>query len=174
MQAFQQTLEECNLTDLGFKGSKYMWSNCRGGAFIKERLDRGVANMEWRAIFPNALVNVEAAVSSDHTPLALSLRKSYLRKKWRKSPKYESCWALEDGYKDVITSTWKQEMTSHVGWDRVEQKLTTCMYNLSRWKAETHGLNKESIPSKRAKLAVLQGQDDVGNNEEIPRLKTEI
>jgi hypothetical protein len=36
MQAFRQTLEECNLTDLGFRGSKYTWSNCRdGGAFIK-------------------------------------------------------------------------------------------------------------------------------------------
>ena len=85
MQAFQQRLEECNLTDLGFIGSKYTWSNCRDGwAFIKERLNRGVANMEWRAIYPDALVNVGAAVSSDHTPLALSLKKIPRRKKKEK------------------------------------------------------------------------------------------
>jgi hypothetical protein len=76
-------------------------------AFIKEMLDRGVANTEWIAIFPDALVNVEAAVSSDHTPLALSLKKITRRKKRRKSPKYKSVWALEERYKDVITSAWK-------------------------------------------------------------------
>jgi ribonuclease HI len=175
MQAFQQTLEECNLTDLGFRGSKYTWSNCRDGvAFIKERLDRGVANMEWRAIFPDALVNVEAAVSSDHTPLALSLKKFTRRKKRRKSTKYESVWALEEGYKDVITSAWKQEMINYEGWDRVEYKLETCMKNLVSWRTQAHGQNRESIPLMRDKLAKLQGSDDMGNNEEIQRLKTEI
>jgi hypothetical protein len=42
LEAFQQTLEVCELTDLGFYGPKYTWSNCQeGGALIRERLDRG-------------------------------------------------------------------------------------------------------------------------------------
>lgn len=67
MQNFQHTLEECHLVDMGCRGSKYTWNNCREGrAIIKERLDRGVANLEWRSCFPTTSVSVEAAVSSDH------------------------------------------------------------------------------------------------------------
>lgn len=43
--------------------------------FIKERLDRGVTNMEWWTCFPEAVVAVEAAVSSDHALLVLRLKK---------------------------------------------------------------------------------------------------
>lgn len=43
MYAFQQTLEECELSDLGFVGPKYTWKNCRDGMdFIRERLDGGL------------------------------------------------------------------------------------------------------------------------------------
>jgi hypothetical protein len=46
MQAFQHTLEACELTDLGFFGPKYTWSNCQErNALIRERLDKGVANI---------------------------------------------------------------------------------------------------------------------------------
>jgi hypothetical protein len=45
-------LEDCQLCDLGFKGVKYTWSNGRfGGEFTKERLDRVVANSEWRNLW---------------------------------------------------------------------------------------------------------------------------
>jgi hypothetical protein len=45
MMQFQLTLEECELSDLGYRGSKFTWTNRRhDGDFIKERLDRAVAN----------------------------------------------------------------------------------------------------------------------------------
>jgi exonuclease III len=82
---FQQTLEACKLTDLGFCGPKYTWSNCREGRdFIKERLDRGVANEEWRKCFPEAVISMEVAISSDHAPLFLYLKKFIWRKKRKK------------------------------------------------------------------------------------------
>ena len=34
MAAFQKTLEECDLTDLGFIGPKFTWSNCQEGHAI--------------------------------------------------------------------------------------------------------------------------------------------
>lgn len=108
MQEFQQTLEECNLVDLGFRGPKYNWSNClEGRAVIKERLDRGVTNMEWRTWFPTALVSVEATMSSDHAPLVLSLKKMARGKKGNKRLRYEAAWALEDGCKEVIATGWE-------------------------------------------------------------------
>jgi hypothetical protein len=39
------TLINCHLSDLGFMGSKFTWTNYRqDGSFIRERLDRAVAN----------------------------------------------------------------------------------------------------------------------------------
>jgi hypothetical protein len=74
MRDFQQTIEECDLTDLGFSGPKYTWSNCREDlGFIKERLDRGFANQEWRDLFPEAVIVVELALGSDHLPVFLRL-----------------------------------------------------------------------------------------------------
>jgi hypothetical protein len=57
---FQSVLTDCELADLGYRGPKYTWSNCQEGqALIKERLDRGVANLAWCDLFPDAEVWVD-------------------------------------------------------------------------------------------------------------------
>ena len=59
---------------MGYKGPKFTWSNCReGGEFIKERLDRVVANKDWCALFEKAEVLVGTALCSDHAPIFLFL-----------------------------------------------------------------------------------------------------
>ena len=74
MRRFQLALEECELSDLGFRGPKYIWSNCReSGEFIKEHFDRGVANIEWCDLFPSAEIWVEGQTNSDHAMLNLFL-----------------------------------------------------------------------------------------------------
>jgi hypothetical protein len=48
MEIFCMALEDCSLSDLGFKGSKYTWNNGRSNvSFMKECLNRAVANKEW-------------------------------------------------------------------------------------------------------------------------------
>lgn len=40
MGKFRTVQEKCGLSDLGYKGSKFTWTNCRHDeSFIKERLD---------------------------------------------------------------------------------------------------------------------------------------
>ena len=74
MQAFQHTLEACELTDLGFNGPKYTWSNGQeGGTLVRERLDRGVVNFAWRNLFPEAELTIHATTCSDHTPIFFCL-----------------------------------------------------------------------------------------------------
>jgi hypothetical protein len=76
MQAFQHTLETCKLTDLGFNGPKYTWSNCQErDALVKEQLDRGVANAAWQILFPETEVTVSSSTFSDHAPLFVALKK---------------------------------------------------------------------------------------------------
>jgi hypothetical protein len=67
MKVFRETMEEFNLIDLGYMGSRYMWSNKRHDeGFTKEHLDRAIANQSWCDLFPSLSVYVLAACSSDH------------------------------------------------------------------------------------------------------------
>uniref|UniRef100_A0A2N9FSF1 Uncharacterized protein n=1 Tax=Fagus sylvatica TaxID=28930 RepID=A0A2N9FSF1_FAGSY len=48
---------ELGAVDLGYVGARFTWCNKRWGrGSIKERLDRGIANVEWRTKFPRATV----------------------------------------------------------------------------------------------------------------------
>nr|DAD30362.1 TPA_asm: hypothetical protein HUJ06_009213 [Nelumbo nucifera] len=52
---FQRVIDNCSLIDMGFSGNRYTWTNKRVGlANVRERLDRMLANGEWRMMFPRA------------------------------------------------------------------------------------------------------------------------
>jgi hypothetical protein len=52
MLAFRDTLEVCELVDLGLSGYAYTYDNRRKGrANVQVRLDRAVADNSWRNIF---------------------------------------------------------------------------------------------------------------------------
>ncbi|XP_059431505.1 uncharacterized protein LOC132165008 [Corylus avellana] len=98
MFGFRQVLENCGLSDLGFRGPKYTWSNCRDNhEFTKERLDRGVANLIWRDLFPEVEVMVENTVCSDHTPLMLCLKGIRRNGMGLRRFRYEAAWRSEEG-----------------------------------------------------------------------------
>ncbi|KAA3471358.1 reverse transcriptase [Gossypium australe] len=53
MNEFRTTLEDCNLSDLGFVGRWFTWKRGKFLASnIRERLDRGVATLNWVNLFP--------------------------------------------------------------------------------------------------------------------------
>lgn len=50
---FSANINECKLMEIGASGPKFTWSNGRqGNANIQKRLDRGLCNEEWQALFP--------------------------------------------------------------------------------------------------------------------------
>lgn len=68
----QSLMEEQGLVDLGFQGHTFTWSNNRSDlANICERLDRGVANVTWRALFHRAKITHLFRGASDHAPLLI-------------------------------------------------------------------------------------------------------
>ncbi|KAL9682183.1 hypothetical protein QQ045_013976 [Rhodiola kirilowii] len=73
MEKFRNYLNDCGLTDLGFEGGRFTYSNRhRGADEVRARLDRVVVNQAWRDMFPSAAVRHSVANSSDHLPIVLS------------------------------------------------------------------------------------------------------
>lgn len=60
-----------NLVDLGFKGSRYTWSNHRrnNNRLILDRLDHCFANEEWLVNYPNESITHLPKTNSDHNLL---------------------------------------------------------------------------------------------------------
>jgi hypothetical protein len=74
MEAFREALEDCQLNDLGFIGSKFTWYNNREDEyFTKAWLDRAVANPDWCEKFGETDVFVLATRSSNHCLFFFSL-----------------------------------------------------------------------------------------------------
>ncbi|KAJ1284176.1 hypothetical protein BS78_03G185100 [Paspalum vaginatum] len=71
MERFRNALEDCGLVDFGFLGDIFTWRNHHHSAegYIRERLDRAVANLEWRNLFPLVRVVNGDPRHSDHRPL---------------------------------------------------------------------------------------------------------
>ncbi|OIT38852.1 hypothetical protein A4A49_65613, partial [Nicotiana attenuata] len=66
--------EDCGLTDLGYYGPRYTWSNGRGPcAIVWKRLDRGLANDNWLAAYPATNISHLASTGSDHSPLLMEM-----------------------------------------------------------------------------------------------------
>ena len=72
MEDFRFALEDYRLTDLGFIGHKFTWTNRRLGlAHTKQRLDRATANRAWIDRFPTSSISHLFSHTSDHIPILL-------------------------------------------------------------------------------------------------------
>lgn len=85
LEGFKEAVYDSWPSDLGYIGNEFTWEKSRGSlAWVQERLDRGLANQEWRDMFPRATVKVIEVSISDHMPLFLELNKlMYVPKKKR-------------------------------------------------------------------------------------------
>ena len=109
MAAFRDALTDCSLLDLGFIRPLFTWSNGRAnGDLVRVRLDRGVANPEWKLCFPNTVVRNIVVASSDHLGLLVEFEPGLTQqtKKHRKLFRFEHVWVREPGCEEVIHEAW--------------------------------------------------------------------
>ncbi|XP_012853646.1 PREDICTED: uncharacterized protein LOC105973172 [Erythranthe guttata] len=72
IQDFRECIIQAGLSDIGFVGNRYTWSNNqRGSRRIWERLDRILINGEAHVSLPSIEVHHLARVGSDHAPLLM-------------------------------------------------------------------------------------------------------
>jgi hypothetical protein len=161
------------LGDLGFKGSKFTWRNHREGQeFIKERLDRALANAGWCAQFSDAEVVVMAARVSDHKPLWIRLSLCHSRPS--RTFKFEASWNVDEESAVVIKAEWDKAQASDNLLTRTKQKLEQCATALSNWNHEKFGDNQKHLTALTKKLEALQADQGAGDREQIRSLQGEI
>ncbi|KAF4404088.1 hypothetical protein G4B88_014544 [Cannabis sativa] len=98
---------------LGFQDPGYTWSKGRnsssqGGGVKRARLDRGLASIDWRIMFPNAIVHHLAASESDHRPILLDTSGGVNAK--RRTFKYENMWARDPRCFWVVKEAWSRRL----------------------------------------------------------------
>lgn len=112
MDKFKEALVHCELHDLGFQGDMFTWRNhCHSAdGYIKERLDRAVANDAWRGRFPAVKVINGDPRHSDHRPLIISTSREDGGKRTRRKGgcfQFEASWLEEEKCGQVVLDSWK-------------------------------------------------------------------
>jgi hypothetical protein len=187
MESFREALVDCDLYDLGFVGDVFTWRNQhhRAESYVKERLDRAVANSSWRGKFPLARVVNGDPRHSDHRPVIVDMG-GRERKEWDKPmeimKKFEARWMEEEECAARVGEAWSNalemgdsslmEIQKHLlvelwEWDRtvlgeLEKRIKKAKTDLERCRRERLSqdqVNKEHV--LRYKLERLLDQQHV-------------
>ncbi len=149
--------------DLGFSGSKYTWHNKRWGRqAIKERLDRGIANLEWRQTFPKAILRHLGTLNSDHSPILLD---SNPREDFSPRPfRFLAAWTRDPRCKGVIDSAWNEEVRGSDCFRLYRKQFFTCEA-FKKWNRCVFGHTQERI--KALSLQLQEIQETVPSEENV-------
>jgi hypothetical protein len=133
MLAFRDTLEMCGLVDLGFSGLPFTFDNKRKGRHnVRVRLDRAVADNQWRNMFAEARVVHKVSPCSDHSPIILYCEKEEEPLRRPNRIQYEVMWEREASLPDHISNAWVEAgPKSNLG--QVRAGLEKVMQHLQTW-----------------------------------------
>lgn len=108
---FRDTLETCGLEDLGYQGPDCTWSGTRaGGAKVRCRLDRVVANQVWQQLFPWCKVMVRNGPLSDHCALVLHCLSKQVIQKHKRSFRLEHMWFFHADFSNEVSQIWRADV----------------------------------------------------------------
>ena len=107
IQHFRDAVDVCMLLDIGYSGRFWTFEKkVRGGSYTKVRLDRALANTDWRARFPLADLTHLTAASSDHIPILMRLNREQPSSRQPRPFRYEVMWEGHESWSDTINSAW--------------------------------------------------------------------
>jgi hypothetical protein len=160
--AFQDCLQDCGLSDLGFEGPKYTWTNRqKADSNVKVRLDRGVANGDFLRQFEDCTVENIITTSSDHYALLISLVKDprrTVRFPVSHSFRYEAMWRKAPDYKEVLEAAWMANSGSSHSLSSTWSTLNRMAPMLKDWSRATFGSVQKQIRKLEQQVHFLRGQ----------------
>jgi hypothetical protein len=147
MDRFRETLEFCQLKDLVYEGDTFTWRNHNHvpDNYIRERLDKAVANHQWRAHFLAARVVNGDPRHSDHRPLIITTEKSVRGggRSGERGFKFEASWLKEDKCREVVEDVWNQAMEQPSA--SVHDELKGVAVSLTNWSQNVLGDLKRRV-----------------------------
>lgn len=175
MQQFNECIMDAGLTDAGFQGNKYTWSNNQQGySRIWERLDRVLINGESIASSNDIKVTHLARIASDHSPLLIQLTTPPQRKG---RFIFQRMWTDHMGFYEVVKQVWHTTVAGPPGF-RFCKKLGLLRHALKQWNKKTFGILAYLILKLQSHIedmeAQLQDQWSNETNEKCQQLKTDL
>ena len=116
-------------------GYPFTWNNKRpGDANTKIRLDRGVANEEWRVKFQMSSITHLSTHASDQLSSMLHVQSFQQRRQQRgRSFKFEEAWLLSNECEEVVQEAWGRSVDESHGLQSIKNKIQACGWELSGW-----------------------------------------
>ncbi|CAM8880508.1 unnamed protein product [Rhodiola kirilowii] len=167
MEQFRQALLDCGLMDLGYKGSKFTYSNKRlGRDEVRCRLDRAVGDELWVDRYPNMTVQHLTSHHSDHSPLFLNL--DGVINVQEKPFKFESMWMRDASITDTINRNWNPN-------GRISEKLSHLSQHLQIWNKKSFGnVGNQLRRLKEELIEVRQGMCTRASSEKEKSITNDI
>jgi hypothetical protein len=159
---FKHFIDHHGLVDLGFVGNPFTWCNNRKGLdTIKERLDRGLAFIDWIHLHPEFSLLHILATHSNHHPISLNtnLSSACLSRPFR----FEEFWTKDPTCGLVIDAAWSSQIIGSPALCLV-RKLTQTKTALKWWNKIHFGNIQEKIKSTLAKIDLIQQATPCSNN----------
>lgn len=114
MRDFQQVVLNCQLSDFGYQGPKFTWSNKQDEGIICKKLDRVLISKEVSVRFPNAYSTFESGGCSDHMRCKIQLMPP--PEKIRRPFKFVNAIGKLQGFLPMIKEFWSStEVPFHIG-----------------------------------------------------------
>ncbi|CAM8980230.1 unnamed protein product [Rhodiola kirilowii] len=167
IQQFRQVLSDCGLMDLGFKGSKFTYSNKRqGGDEVQCRLDRAVGDSLWIDNYPNSVIHHLTSHRSDHCPVLLCMDGVSLAK--RKPFRFEAMWMRDSSFENTVNKHWRLN-------GNMNDKLSHLTEHLKVWNRKCFGHVGNKLRKLKKDLAeVRQGRRNQFSSEKEKNISNEI
>ncbi|KAL9151827.1 hypothetical protein ABFS82_11G077500 [Erythranthe guttata] len=177
IEAFRDALEFCELTDIGFEGFPYTWSNNREAPdTVRSRIDRVCANNAWLHLFPQSRVQHLELPGSDHVPILFEgcCPSHSFNRRTRRPFRFEAMWIRRDDCEEVIRQQWESISNSNPVEDLL-LKNEGCQIALQSWSKSTLSQPQRRIEKIQKKMHALRcGLQTENSKLELQNLKKEL
>ncbi|KAL1189621.1 hypothetical protein V5N11_030477 [Cardamine amara subsp. amara] len=137
MVDFKSCIDQLEVRDLRFHGTRFSWSNKSPSNPIAKKLDRALINESWLNTYPSSLANFLAPEISDHTPCCIHLD-CHIPQAGTKPFKFYNYLSYHPDFLAVVANAW-------IDTENEEHSLHNLNVKQKMIKRELKALNKNNF-----------------------------